>query len=175
MTSKPTIEGFVTRLSDKSQAQMVGLSEVVLDIDMLGSMISWTSSALRRDETWQASRILTSLEGADGALEAEKLSGYTKGEGTWFLLRATLKPGAEPVIERYFSERPEPLETALKMPISADGVQAELAIFPRSRENIPDWMRERLEAEGLDLPFLDQVSDEIVMGPDRMPYEPPVL
>lgn len=175
MTSIATIEGFITRLSDKAQSQMVGLAEVVLDFDMLGSMISWTAGALRSDGTWQASRILTSLDGADGAFEAEKLSGYTKGEGTWFMLRATLKPGADPVIERYDSERPAPLEVALKMPISADGVQAELAIFPRTRENIPDWMRERLEAEGLDIPFLDQMSDEIVMGPDRMPYEPPVL
>ena len=105
-TSPATVEEFIAGVSDGAQAELAGLAAIVLDIEVLGSVISWTASARRHDGAWEASRVLTSLGDASSTFEAAKVDAYTKGYGTWFMCRATLRHGVAPDIQWFGSDRP---------------------------------------------------------------------
>jgi hypothetical protein len=114
------------------------------------------------------------LKPASGVFKRAKVDSYIKGRGAWICLRVTLDRFGEPEIEEIFDE--EIVGTGpLDHPASAAQLVGELVVFPRTRENIPDWMIQTIEAAGEPVPVLDPEPDRVVMGDESWPYEEPYL
>lgn len=165
----------MTELARSRRRRIARYEKVVLDIEMLGESYEWSSGGLLADGSWEQSDVPDTLVEHGHFITTEKYDGYVRGRGSWCSLRITFMPETPPVIERSWSNLPDPLPTALALPRSSADIEAELLVFPRTAENIPAWMRDQLTAEGLDVPHLDDSTDELVIGTDREAFELPVL
>lgn len=154
---------------------MGNYAEIVLDIEMYGAQLAWSQGAMLPDGTWELVEVQDTMVDDLPVVSDEKVTEYAKGVGTWFQLRITLTPGNEPHIERFDDVRPESLPTSLGLPPTIDDLQNELVIFPRTLDNIPSWMKEQLQADEGDLPYLNMEDDLIIFEGEKTPYEAPFL
>jgi hypothetical protein len=146
--------------------------EVRFDVTQYGGTQMMSPHCLK-DANW-SSLSFDQLDPESEVFESAKVASYVKGRGAWICLRLTLKKDGEPIIEEMF-DREIVGTVPLDRPASAAQLIGELAVFPRTRENIPDWMIQTIEAAGEPVPVLDPESDMVVMGDESWPYEEPWL
>lgn len=147
--------------------------EVRIDVSRYSAAQKIVAEYLKNGE-WTSFFTDEKFEIPRGIFKEAKLAAYVKGRGTWIFLRVVLRPDAAPTVEELF-DREIVGSGPLEHPASAAQLVGELAVFPRTRENIPDWMIQTIEAAGEPVPVLDPETDMVVMGDESWPYEEPSL
>ena len=100
---------------------------------------------------------------------------YVVGEGAWVTYRVHLYPDADGWLE-VFDEEIFPLDTSGKpkrgyYPATAADLRSELVAFPRTVDNIPDWMWERFRAEGMTPPVYNPELKTVDWDNRRLPVK----
>ena len=145
--------------------------EIQFDVTQFAGVQKLTSRC-RKSGEWVPFRRREKLTMDKNSFKQAKAASYSKGRGAWIFMRVTLRPDAEPIVEELFDR--EIVGTGmLDEPASAGQLVADLAMFPRTRDNIPDWMVQTIEAADQPVPVLDLETDTVVMGKESWPYEEP--
>jgi len=173
VTSQLLSDEFLSAMATAASSRFRTYQEIRLEFEIYGATVSWTEMAQTAEGAWVSIDFSDAAPLDRRALKSDKAASYTKGRGTWFAARLTLVPDEEPRFERFETEPLERAPGALQMPVPPAAVQAELALFPREQEWIPGWMRDILESNGLDVPYLDPATEELVLGSERAPFQDP--
>ena len=163
------------RLNTLARAKYPQAAEIRLEINMFGTALSLTESALGEDGRWKNTDFTDKVDFDPQLLDDDKVASYSKGTGSWFEARLSLRRDAEASLERFPQDRMDRISEGIGLPLSTESIQDELVIFPRYRENIPSWMVESLHVQGEAVPYLDPADDQVVVGEERIPYEEPSL
>lgn len=123
---------------------------------------------------WKSLSVFEAFDFDPDVLESAKLASYAQGRGACAVVQVTLRKDNKPVIAFRFDEEIVSSH-ALAAKATAAQLLAELARFPRTSDNIPDWMAQTIEAAGEPVPVLDLETDTVVMGRESRPYEEPYL
>lgn len=173
MTPHLLTDEFLSALATAASSRFGAYQEIRLEFEILGATVSWTEMGQLPDGDWKSIDFSDAVPLDRKAFKGDKAASYTKGKGTWFAARLTLAPNQEPRFERFDTEPLKPAPGALQVPVAPAAVQAELALFPRDQEQVPQWMRDILHNAGLDVPYLDPATDELVLGTERAPFQDP--
>jgi hypothetical protein len=147
--------------------------EVRVDITLFGSSQKLAAYCLDGSE-WKSLSVFDAFDFDPDVLESAKLVSYAKGRGAAVCVQVTLRPDSETVIAARFDEEIVSSH-ALAAKASAAQLTAELVRFPRTRDNIPEWMVQTIEAAGEPVPVLIPETDMVVAGDESRPYRQPSL
>jgi hypothetical protein len=145
--------------------------EVRVDITLFGTSQKLAAYCLDGSE-WRSLSVFDAFDFDPDALVSAKLASYIKGRGASVFVQVTLRQDADPVIAAKFDEEVVSSH-ALAAKASAAQLMAELTRFPRTEDNIPDWMVQTIEAAGEAVPVLDPETDMVVVGHESWPYKEP--
>lgn len=137
-------------------------AEEVVSTSVTRQAMSQRTEAVRRNGQWGFREFLLdfSYEAMDSWLLEVRRHLYVVGEGAWVTYRVHLFPDADGRLE-VFDEEIFPLDGNGKpdegsYPATAADLRSELVAFPRTVDNIPDWMWERFRAEGVTPPVYNR-------------------
>jgi hypothetical protein len=150
-------------------------AEEVVSTSVTRQAMGQRTEAVRRNGQWgfrEFSRDF-SYEAMDSWLLEVRRHLYVLGEGAWVTYRVHLFPDADGRLE-VFDEEIFPLDGNGKpdegsYPATAAELRSELVAFPRTVDNIPDWMWGRFRAEGVTPPVYNPELKTVDWDNRRLP------
>lgn len=147
-----------------------GQEALVQVCDFAGFEISVYDYRIRDDWNWFKGN--GHFPPGGNAFERLKRLKFEAGPGSWISIKVHLFPDRDPYAE-FIYDREISFDGPLERPASAGSIYRELVAFPRTAENIPAWMREKIEGAGEEVPVFDPATNEIVIGENRYPFTEP--
>ncbi|GAB3564387.1 hypothetical protein [Spelaeicoccus albus] len=128
----------------------------------------------RVGETWDWFKRSDFFENDSSEYNELKRLAFEPGLGSWISLKIHLFPDRDPYAE-FIRDEEIMFGGVLDHPAKAGSIYRELVAYPRTAENIPSWMREKITEAGEEVPVFDSETSEIIIGENRYPFTEPGL
>lgn len=179
MISEHTLEtlvrpGLRTLRTETFQTGGLGFgAEEVVSTSVLHKAWSRRFEDVKRNATWgvRAFSVDFAHQSMDGWLDEVRIASYIPGVGTWTSCKVYLYPDADGRLEVFDGEllRPDSEATIPDRPADAMTLSLDLIAFPRTVDNIPDWMWTVFRAENVIPPFYNPEAKTVVWDNKRLP------
>ncbi|BCW62000.1 hypothetical protein HAV21_10435 [Paenarthrobacter sp. MSM-2-10-13] len=148
-------------------------AEEIISTTVMHRAWSRRSEDIRRDGVWGFAHSFQdfSIESMEHWLEDIRRESYVQGKGTWTSCKVYLYPDSDGRLETFDFElfRPDNDDGIPDRPADALTLFQDLKAFPRTLDNIPQWMWTVFRAEGITPPVYNPQLKMVEWANKRLP------